>query len=283
MARSTNAKLEEAKSLMLLGEAYQNKGQYTNALEHYLQAQSIFENSKNKLLLANANLKLGSLYKTWNIYDKALKYYQAAYKGYDSGNTKAVIAQNIAEIYTQKNNYKMGIEWHQKTLNAYRLLKNQPKIILCLQTLSTLHLKNAQFEEALNHNLELVELKGKSSNQVGLIEPYNNIGFVYKHQKQYAKALEYYNKALTINKQNIRTNPSLAENQIGLLTNTAVVQIHLNNPQAAEAAYNEALNLSNCLSHKMMTWLLLIFTIIWQPIIIFITKHFRPQNMPKTL
>ena len=226
-------------SFLLLGKAHQAKVSYNKALEYLLQAELIANKSANSRLKMKSKKALASLYFVWKIYDKSLKNYQQAYQmtTADDHSSKATIAKNMASTYAILDNKIKSIGWYEKALSSFKILKNDPGIDQCLKALADLCQQTGRVEEALKYDLEIVERKKKSKGTAELIEAYNAIGMLYKQQKDYDKALSYYQKALNLSKQNGSSNAR----QVGLLTDIAVIQVLLKKYREAENSHFKAL------------------------------------------
>jgi len=238
-SQQNNQTQTEVWSLLLLGKAHQAKVEYNKALEYLLRAELIANKSGNSRLKMKSKKALGSLYFAWKIYDKSLKNYQQAYQmtATNDHQAKAVIAKNMATIQAILNNKIKSINWYEKALSSFKILKNDPEIDQCLKALANLCQQTGRVEEALKYDLEIVERKKKSKGTAELIEAYNDIGMLYKQQKDYNKALSYYQKALNLSKKSGINNAR----QVGLLTDIAVIQVLLKKYREAENSYFRAL------------------------------------------
>ncbi|WP_299463203.1 tetratricopeptide repeat protein [uncultured Microscilla sp.] len=241
----------QAKALLLMGRAYMQKQQYPNALEHHLQAQIIAKNIQNTYLINEANQALGDLYYHWQIYDKALSYYLLV-KSNVAPTQAATNAQRVSLIYSQYNKKTEAIRWATKALQIYKSLDNTPEIITTLRKLSALSQRNGQNKQAIAYNEAIIQYKDKME-PIALVEPYNNIGFLYKQQKQYDTALDYYNQALKISKQTLGNDAEGSKRHIKLLTNIAVILIHLDQPKEAKINYYKAIDLAKEQKDALLT------------------------------
>ncbi|QEE49432.1 tetratricopeptide repeat protein [Flavobacterium alkalisoli] len=93
------------------------------------------------------------------------------------------------------------------------------------------------YAKALEYYFKALKLYKEAKQQQIVFRLYNNIGIVYKTQGEYAKALEYFNKTLEIQKE---LNDDTAGTTI---TNIGNIYLLQNKNKEAFASYQEAINI----------------------------------------
>ncbi len=90
------------------------------------------------------------------------------------------------------------------------------------------------YAKALEYYFKALKLHEETKEEEYMAHTYNNIGIVYKEQKEYGKALEYYNKALWLQKK--------LDDQTSAITITNIGAIYLlrNEHDKALESFNEA-------------------------------------------
>jgi len=160
-----NAKL--ATFLNEIAIAYENQGNYDNALGYFKKALAIFEKVLEKEHPDNATAynNIASVYQYQGDYDKALVYYNKALiisekvLGKEHPDT-AISYNNIASVYQYQGDYNKALVYYNKAL--------------------------------------IISEKVLGEEHPDTFTTYNNIAGVYRDQGNYDKALDYFNKALTI-------------------------------------------------------------------------------------
>ncbi|QHI35956.1 Oxygen sensor histidine kinase NreB [Kordia antarctica] len=141
---------------------YQNKGNYTLALEYGLASLQKFELTDRKGASAIALTNIGHCYKELGEFDKAMEY---ILKGLD-------IRKELGDVNGLSDSYMdLGL--------LYISMKNYPK--------------------AINYLLQAE--KGFRENTVDLLNLYNNLGVAYFESGNHSLALEYYTKTLALSKK----------------------------------------------------------------------------------
>ncbi|MNK00971.1 Sensor histidine kinase YpdA [compost metagenome] len=95
------------------------------------------------------------------------------------------------------------------------------------------------YAKALEYYFKALKIHLETNEEEYISHAYNNIGLVYKEQKEYNKALEYYNKALWLKKKN--GDPTA----VTTITNIATVYLLMNQDDKALESYKEAEKIFN--------------------------------------
>jgi two-component sensor histidine kinase len=193
-----------ANAMMYLAAVKRNQGNYTDALEEFLQCISIYEKLKVISPEAGAVLNIAQVYKdmsgsnqTEKYLDKGIAYSKQAYALYSSVADTAGMVNSLNSL---------GI-----------IYRDKGKIF------GKLHYYDTAFRE-YNKALEMIRLSGKGSQHTGKL--YNNISQVFlEYKKDYPRALDYLFKAVEVNK-NSQSLSSLSFNY-GNISN-AYVKLHDN-------------------------------------------------------
>lgn len=215
-----------AKCLGRIGVIHQNQGDYSKALEYYSRALSIDESINNKSGIERHLGNIGIVYHKQGDYPKALEYYFKALKINEEIANKSGIARhlgNIATIYADQGDFEKALTFYHKTLNIDKQIGNKHGISTHLGSIGIIYTDQAEITNDLSDKSELYkkaldyyfqsltiaeELGAKSLISVWLA----NIGIVYDDQAEFTsnasekeelnkKALEYYFKALKIDKE----------------------------------------------------------------------------------
>src|SRR5690554_3971663 len=136
------------------------------------QALEISQKIKNKEEEANAYLNLGNSQIISGNYPKALEYFT---------NAKNLFEELKSEPENQQ--------------------KNQDGLARAYGSIGIVFSEQSNYSKALEYNLKALKLYEESADLLRLSRVYNNIGIVYKARKEEFKALEYFMKAKELQEQ----------------------------------------------------------------------------------
>ena len=159
LSRKTKWEEKEALSLMLLGNAYHEKGDYPKSIDYYWEAVRIFE-------------KIGSK----NLYARTLT--------------------NIASIYNYETSYKKALETFQKALDIAREIKDEQMESGILLNMGSSYIRAGDTAQAVIYTREASDLALKTANFRNLQYSYNNLSVIYAGKKEYDKAISLQRKIL---------------------------------------------------------------------------------------
>jgi tetratricopeptide (TPR) repeat protein len=158
-----------------------------------------------------------------------------AFDGLEKCDSSIVIARMILPI-ARRNNYIGEIKRLLNLLGVAYVLK-------------------AEYDKALAYHFESVELRKKHEDNVSVSVALNNIGVVYFKIENYVQALDYFEKALTLEDLNGDTSPNLSHNQYVLrLTNISLCHSYLNNLAKAQEYLGKARKqcIADCSGQRLM-------------------------------
>lgn len=242
LANQNDYTSEKAQSLMYLGKAHKAKQHLSQSLDYYLQAAANFELLQNKALLAATYHHTGMLYQEWKAQEKAIDYFKKSYQLVPS--PALLMAQGksyfLMKNYRQaSNSYQQALNNYQKQKD----IENSNKALIALVKTHTLAneyekaIKDNERLLALNQGNNQVALQVTAYNNLGFLHQklnrpnkalaafnqalylYNqlpemankktdiliNVGAIYTRQRQYARAIGYYQQGLHISEKQENT------------------------------------------------------------------------------
>ncbi|MBA3664131.1 MAG: tetratricopeptide repeat protein [Bacteroidetes bacterium] len=186
--------------LMYKGRAHYDIGEYKPAMEHYIEAQRLFE--KNKWWNVDYGHLLhfiGSVFKQQNFYDKALGYYEkelALARQIDNKSLEAEALYLSAAMYGSMGNLDKELEYEETALKMYREESNYKMQALILGNLSNNYADRKDYRKAIQYcekAIELYLLTGQLNNRA---PTYRSLGDYHYKLGNPKLALEYYKKAM---------------------------------------------------------------------------------------
>lgn len=184
---------------------------------------------------------LGVLYKAQGALDKSLDYYIKSLYLYDSLGINLAIASiknNMATIYSLKKDHSQAMKYLEESHKLFTELKDERHIVGSLNNLGILYSDIDMDDRAMQYFLEASTL----SDKIGLpnSDPYTNVGNIYFGQGNYQRAVEFYEKALKIARDN-NDRATILKGAINL----GVTYARARQPQPAKLYLDEALTLCN--------------------------------------
>ena len=209
------------------------------ALGYTREALNLATEINDKKGMAASYNNLGIIYRNQGALDKALDYYLTSLRIYETLDNKEGIAttkNNISNIYSIKKDYAESMKYLEASYNLFLELNDQTKIIGSLNNLGNLNIEIQLYEKAMRYFLQASELSEKIG--VKFADPLNNIGNIYYKQGNYQRAVESYEKALAIEREN--------NNKLGILnvvTNLGITYTKAKQPKPAKQYLDEATTL----------------------------------------
>ncbi len=211
------------------------------ALSYAREALNLSTEIDDKKGMAASYNNLGIIYRNQGALDKAVQYYLTALKIYETLANKEGIAStknNIANVYAIKKDYALALRYLEESYTLFVELNDQEKIIGSMNNLGNLNIEIQLFEKATKYFSQANQL----SEQIGIkfADPLTNLGNILFKQGNYQRAIEFYEKALVIEREN--------NNQFGILniiTNLGITYAKAKQPTPAERYLSEATALCN--------------------------------------
>ena len=114
-------------------------------------------------------------------------------------DTLATLDYNIAIAHYTKGNYDSAIQILNQAIDRIRQNTNKPpSLVKMLNLAGIVYDLQGRYPDALQSYHEALAIHKKQDNQRGKSISYLNIGNIYAFQKEYYKAIEYYEKSLEI-------------------------------------------------------------------------------------
>ncbi|WP_421764437.1 tetratricopeptide repeat-containing sensor histidine kinase [Ekhidna sp.] len=215
--KEANMKEEVGQTHNLIGIIYDQKGLYSEALDHYLQAREIaieVDDVEEEILINN---NMGVIYDNMGDSEKSLQYYSDALEKariHDLEDSEATLLNNLSYIHLKKGDTTKGIEYLRKSLSIdmsdyYPCFESYP-----LEGIGTVYVNLNRLDSAeyfLNRALATAE---KCEDVVVLTSVYKSLGILYTKRNQRTKGLSALKKSLEISQNSkfiVETKASLFE------------------------------------------------------------------------
>lgn len=212
LAEKLNDKKGIAQACNHIGGVYNIQGNPSIALDNFFKALKIAEENHFKKIAAASYNNIGGIYRTYNDFQKALENHQKALDLYSEIKDKRGIAasyNNIGIAYKKMNDNDKALENYEKCLQiAQDLSKEAPDnmgykslISTALNNMGIIHYNKKEYKNALEKQMQALEIKKEANNKLGIASSYENIGNIYAKQHRFEDALNYLNTSIQMYKQ----------------------------------------------------------------------------------
>ncbi|MHA1680786.1 MAG: tetratricopeptide repeat protein, partial [Promethearchaeota archaeon] len=192
-----------------IGTAYQELGEFENALEYYLEIYPIPEILYTQYLRARLPYSIAFCYRKTGRYNSALDYLEKgteyANKIEDETKQKEIfqmIYREFASVYRLNDDYEKAIKYILKAKEINEQLYEELKrdddlrdVARCLNDLALIHDKQNKIDDAIKEYLESIDLMKKVKNYPDIAATLDNIALLFYERDRYIEAQEYYERA----------------------------------------------------------------------------------------
>ena len=182
-------------SLNSIGNIYASLEQYELAINHFTRSLEYEKELDNKIGQAINNQNIGECLEHLGKLDEALEHYKIALSfdiEADSERGKLICNNSIAQIYNKQGKPQKALDIIKSILPASQEFQDKHITTTILITTGKTFFQLGKYKEALIHIEESIELSKEYGFNKNVAEGYTVLSEVYKKQKDYKKALEYY-------------------------------------------------------------------------------------------
>jgi predicted ATPase/DNA-binding SARP family transcriptional activator len=201
LARQHGDRVFQAVVLGDLGTLYTDSSDFDRALEMLQQARRLDRELGNREGVARHTHNLGRIYRMQENWDQAMIYFkQALQTAEDLGLRRgiSVCLSNIGIVYWQTGFYDEAIDHYRRALAIDRALNSKEGISNNTGNLANVYRKMGRFDEAEQLNKEALEIAREMGHQEGVARHLKNSADLYKDRREWLKALEFYDRAVTV-------------------------------------------------------------------------------------
>ena len=244
----------------LLGEQYLNIGriydlrlnQYATAVVNYEKALELYTASENFEKIAESKLNIGRCYRLLGNFSEADTYYDQSLFLIESKAPEQLMVKVKILIEQANNAWFQGRyeEAFKRQRQCYRIAKDENfelMQVLSLNTEGLIWWTLGDYDkalEALNH--ALTDAKNLKIRQDEIASTLNNMGLIYRDQKNYEKALTTFDQAISID--------TLIGSKWGLAydyRNKGLTFLKLDQPQKAATLFDQAYSISTAIGNRI--------------------------------
>ncbi len=199
LARENNFIKPKSTAYLNMGGVYMTQGNYTEALNCYLESLKINEKSGDKEGTAASLNNLGAFYGNQNNLEKALSYYLSSLKIREEiGNKRGISSNlnNIGAIYGFQKDYDKSLDYFSRSLLIGEELNDKGHIALCLSNIGSIYWYKNDYQQALDYHSRALDIRQEMGDKRGIAITHNNIGVAFQKLGDYSTSKAYHLKAL---------------------------------------------------------------------------------------
>ncbi len=226
---------------------YATKNDYINAVTGYSRSKALYAQLKDTLGIAKVNNSIGLIEINRGNYTKGLQYSLASIKELEKEHLYVELCSaytNVARAYYKMNAYDKAIEFYLKTLQLQKRLNNTDGIIESNSRLAEMYSSQKEFRKAIEYYETVLATVGDSNDSIR-----GNIlpklGGEYLKFNDYNKASTYLIQGLILNRK--------SKNKLGLtiaLNNLGELNLNQRKLVLAEDQLMEAGTLAKSIDNK---------------------------------
>jgi len=188
---------------MAIGDACMIAGEYEDAVVSYqaiLDTETLVLSSRQ---VADVQRRIGEAYDRKGQYDQALNHYAEGIQvlGDDDSVEMARIHGRLSRIYAQQGEYEKAIESARQGLSIVKGTGYEKETADCYDAIGLIYLRKGDYDRAIEHHSKALETRKRIGDKLGLTGSYIKLGIAYKSKGEYDRALEYYTDSLATSEE----------------------------------------------------------------------------------
>ncbi|QCK16809.1 tetratricopeptide repeat protein [Mangrovivirga cuniculi] len=192
----------------LLGTAYNQKGLYDKSIENLIEGLRYAEKMQNPVYEATFLVNIGTVHDRQSSFDKAEGYYQKAIEVIKEADEKmadgfprkliflANINNNLANIYGNRGDTTLMLDYYDKALVHARAVNSEPLISMILNNIGNTNLYQGDFDRAFENLNSALQIRKRLKGYKSLAQSYRNLGFFYFKSGKPDSAIMYFNQSI---------------------------------------------------------------------------------------
>jgi len=217
-----------------LAKAYYNTNLFEKAMEFYLKALGVQMKLNDSKGINESHSKLAELYSNKKEHRKAIEYYEKVLKSSESNNDsiRGYVFSKLGGEYLMFNDYDKATKYLIQGYNINTRTKNKAGLLLTLNNLGDLNLKQGRLNIAEKQLLDAGEIAKSLNNKIELLRH-------YKLMKSLDSTRQRFDRAFVWQREYYELNTSLKKTKIKPVTSTEKqTNIELNTNSGSQPEVN---------------------------------------------
>jgi tetratricopeptide (TPR) repeat protein len=186
-----------------MGDACMIAGEYEAAIESYQAVLKVEPLLLSPREVADVQRKIGEGYERKGQYDQALEHYHDGIQmlSDDVSVETARIYGSLSWIYANQGEYEKAIGSAQQGLRIVEGTGYERETAECYNTIGFVYLQKGDYTRAIEHYTKALEARERIGDRLGLAGSYIKLGMAYKYKGEYDKAFRYYTDSLATSEE----------------------------------------------------------------------------------
>ncbi len=201
-----------------IGNIYDNRSNYPEALKYHFSALKLREEIGDKKGISTSYNNIGIIYTNQGNFPEALKTLLACLKIKEEIGDKigkATVYGNIGNVYNNLGNYNEALRYQFMDLKIAEEIGDKTLMAFAYGNIGNNYLSLGNYQEALKNQMASLKLLEEVGNQRAIANAYNNIGNIFTKKGMYADALSYLYKGKSL-AQKLGAKNLIKESYMGL-------------------------------------------------------------------
>ena len=184
-----------------LGYVHWRKGENDEAIEHYNQGISFSMKAGDISSMAKSFIELGNVYNHWSQHEKAIEYYNKSIGELEKLKDHYELSRaynNIGDTHLQMKEWKKAIESFDKCREAAEKIGNKNMVAWAMFNSSEALAHTGELDKAESYCMNALNICETQDDKIGMNGVYRCLGIIYRFKEDWDKAVENFNKSITI-------------------------------------------------------------------------------------
>ena len=198
-SEKTNDKIQEANAYQNIATLYLLQKEYKKSAENLDRAANLYRELGDDDGVLTTLFNFANILKEEGKFDQARTHYKTILDYREREGNKAVIAYvniNLSQMLVEEERCGEAVVALKKTLALLKELKFHSDIAIVLNDLGLCEAKLGHKKEAINYFKEALAIGDEQSLSVYKSDIYKNLAQLYQEEKNFEKALEFYQKGV---------------------------------------------------------------------------------------
>ncbi|MFL5753439.1 MAG: tetratricopeptide repeat protein [Bacteroidia bacterium] len=188
-----------------IGNYYNGRGSYAEALKHFSRALDVFEQLGRKRNMSVVCNSIGNTYLGINNDEKAVEYYQKSHDYAVEAKNKyaaAIADVGLSSVFSKKGQYRSALNSLFEAKSIFEERKAKYPVAVCLTNIGSAYVDLSMPDSALYYFESSLQIHGEVQNNYAIFSTLQLMGNVFAGKKEYKKALDYYFRSLDLAHKN---------------------------------------------------------------------------------
>ncbi len=199
-ANTTNSKAQEANAYQNIATLYLLQKEYKKSAANLDRAANLYREIGDDDGVLTTLFNFANILKEEGKFDQAREHYKTVLGYREKEGNQAVIAYiniNLSQMLVQEERCKEAVVALKKTLGLLKALQFNSDIAIVLNDLGVCETKLGHKTEAINYFNQALAIGDEQSLLLYKADIYKNLAQLYQEEKNFEKALEFYQKGVT--------------------------------------------------------------------------------------